>query len=959
MVERRKTVTVLFCDVVGSTALGESTDPEVLRAILARYFERMRAIVEVHRGTVEKFIGDAVMAVLGVPVAHEDDALRACRAAMEMREAFAGLGIEGRIGVSTGEVVTGTEERLATGDAVNVAARLQQAAAPGEVLLADATLTLAAEAVDVEAVEPLALKGKSEPLLAYRLLAARPASERRHETVFVGRERELALLREAWARTLAERGCELVTIVGDAGLGKSRLAAEALSSTGAPVVRGRCLPYGAGITYWPVVEVVKQLDALPSDPAAAAAIRSLLGESEAGTSAEEIAWAFRKLLEEQAPLVVLFDDIQWGEETFLDLVEHVALLSTGSPILLLCMARPELAGRRSEWPVAVPLGPLRDDDVVQLIGTRLPPELRDAIRRAASGNPLFVSEMLTMAADSDGEVRVPPTLRALLAARLDQLEPAERQILELGAIEGEVFHLGGVRALGPEGSQVTPRLAALLRKQLIRPDKPQLPGEDGFRFRHLLIRDAAYESLPKSVRAELHERFADWLEQSATELVALDELAGYHLEQAHRYRHELGQNAPELRQRAARHLGAAAERALARLDNPAVVNLLRRTLALLPDGIHLEHRLDLTDSLGQIGNTRGAIEALTEARERARLAGDRVAEGVASLRACVIRSSLDRAALAGLASVLDEVESVIEASGDERARLELLRAKFFYDIARAQFDAATRDAVAIVELARRTRRPHLAARHLLGRFYFLASGSVPISTVRVELASLAPSDRALLQQWPGPLAQLAATSGDFREARRLLDQFTSSLTADGQRSLATAFDADLGARIDLLAGDVVSADRRARTGIEAFAAAGEAGSCGDLYCIRAQALMLLGDLAAAEECVAGARATWSPGDVMLDMQWRRALACLKSLHAEHDGAEDLAREALAVALETEAPLEQAEAYACLAEVLVRAGKTKEASEHRDRALELCDRKEAPAYAAYFKRRLDAVVRVSA
>ena len=345
-VERRKVVTVLFCDLVGSTALGESTDPEALRALLARYFERMKSIVEEHGGSVEKFIGDAVMAVFGVPAVHEDDALRACRAAVEMRAALPGLGVEGRIGLSTGEVVTGTEERLATGDALNVAARLQQAAQPGEVLIPEATLALVREAVEVEPLEPLLLKGKSEPLPAYRLLAAHAASERRHETVFVGRERELALLREAWARALAERRCELVTIVADAGLGKSRLVAEALSLFEARVVRGRCLPYGVGITYWPVVEVLKQLGALPADPAAAAALRSLLGESEAGTSAEEIAWAFRKLLEEQAPLVLVFDDIQWGEQTFFDLVEHLVLLSSGAPLLVVCIARPELLESR-------------------------------------------------------------------------------------------------------------------------------------------------------------------------------------------------------------------------------------------------------------------------------------------------------------------------------------------------------------------------------------------------------------------------------------------------------------------------------------------------------------------------------------------------------------------------------------------------------------------------------------
>jgi len=274
---QRKTVTVLFCDVTGSTALGESIDPEALREVLARYFERMKSIIERHGGTVEKFIGDAVMAVFGVPAAHEDDALRAVRAGAEMRDALPELGVQARIGINTGMVVTGTEERLATGDAVNVAARLEQAAEPGEVLLGDATLELVREAVDVEPVDPLELKGKAEPVPTHRLLRVLEAPERSHETRFVGRERELALVRDASERAQSERRCELVTIIGDAGVGKSRLVAEALSA--AAVARGRCLPYGEGITYWPVVEVLKQLGDLPPDPEAAAAIRSLLGEA--------------------------------------------------------------------------------------------------------------------------------------------------------------------------------------------------------------------------------------------------------------------------------------------------------------------------------------------------------------------------------------------------------------------------------------------------------------------------------------------------------------------------------------------------------------------------------------------------------------------------------------------------------------------------------------------------------
>ena len=244
--EQRKTVTVLFCDLTGSTALGETLDPERLRALLARYFEGMKSIVERHGGSVEKFIGDAVMAVFGVPVVHEDDALRAVRAAVEMRDALPELGLQGRIGVMTGEVVTGTEERLVTGDAVNVAARLEQAAQPGEVLVGQPTLALVRDAVEVEPVEPLALKGKAAPVPAYRLLRVLDAPERRHDSRFVGRGRELTLVREAWERVQAEQRCELVTVVGDAGVGKSRLVAEALASVEATVAAAAASPTARG-----------------------------------------------------------------------------------------------------------------------------------------------------------------------------------------------------------------------------------------------------------------------------------------------------------------------------------------------------------------------------------------------------------------------------------------------------------------------------------------------------------------------------------------------------------------------------------------------------------------------------------------------------------------------------------------------------------------------------------------
>jgi class 3 adenylate cyclase len=614
----RKVVTVLFCDVVGSTALGETVDPEALQGLLARYFERMKAIVESHGGSVEKFIGDAVMAVFGVPQVHEDDALRACRAAVEMREALPELGVQGRIGVNTGEVVTGTEERLATGDAVNVAARLQTAANPDEILVGDATLELVRTAVKVESVEPLELQGKAQPVAAHRLVSVHEAPERSHETRFVGRDAELGSIQEAWERA-ATGQCEIVTVVGDPGIGKSRLIAEALATLDVRAVRGRCLPYGEGITYWPVVEVIKQLGAVPSDAAAAGSIRALLGEAEEGTSAEEIGWAFRKLLEEQAPLVVVFDDIQWGEQTFLDLVEGVALLSAGWPILIVCMARPELLTGRGDWPVTLRVGPLPAAAVDELIAP-LPSELRERISRAAGGNPLFLTEMVTMAGETH-DVDVPPTLRALLAARLDQLEPAERTVLEHGAVEGELFHRGAVQALAPEEIQVTPRLALLTRKDLIRPDRAQLPGDDGFRFRHLLIRDAAYEALPKASRVELHRRFAEWLEQRGADLVEFDEILGYHFGQAHVYAAELGlaDESIELAARAATHLRAAGERAAGRGDAAAAVKLLERASNLIPkeDPAQRKVRVELAFALVDRGELKAARSMYVEIAERA------------------------------------------------------------------------------------------------------------------------------------------------------------------------------------------------------------------------------------------------------------------------------------------------------------------------------------------------------
>ena len=942
--EQRKTVTVLFCDVTGSTALGESTDPEALRGLLARYFERMKGIVESHSGTVEKFIGDAVMAVFGVPRVHEDDALRAVRAAGEMRDALPELGVQARIGVNTGEVVTGTEERLATGDAVNVAARLEQAAEAGEILIGEETLALVGEAVEVEALGLLELKGKGEPVPAYRLVSVHEAPARRHEAPFVGRVGELETLQQAWHQVCDEQRCQLVTVVGDAGVGKSRLTAELLSSVEARSVGGRCLPYGEGITYWPVVEVLKQLEALPSDPAAAASLRSVLGETEQATSAEEIAWAFRKLLEEQAPLVCLFDDIQWGGETFLDLVEHVALLSSGAPILLLCLARPELAERRPEWPVALRLGPLPEADVDELIPERLTADMRQTIVFAAGGNPLFVTEMVAMAAETEGEVAVPPTLQALLAARLDQLQIAERSVLERGSVEGEIFHRGSVQALS-EDSQVTPRLASLVRKQLIRPDKPLLPAEDAFRFRHLLIRDAAYDALPKATRADLHQRFAGWLEERGRDLVELDEILGYHLEQAAHYRQELGQGAPELAERAGERLAAAGRRALWRGDGPAAAGLLRRALELTSPfrlDVHLE--LDLARAVWPDGQQAAAIARA--AAERAQREGDETGEALARAAEAFHRSwyvpdpSVDE-----LETQARKALTLLENARDHAGLVHVWSA---LGDGVANFRGRWDDWAEAAEQARRHAR--LAGEHSTPVMHDLAiaSGSRPADEALQTLEGLLPENPR-----PGPLAVrawLLAMLGRFEEAWPLAQQ-----ARERERELTgTNMGEWLPAEIASLEGDHEAAVDYLQPFCDLLVELDQRFYLSSVAPMLGRELCALDRYADAERYARLARELEVRQNVLGQATWRQVQARVHASRGKHAEADALAREAVKIAERTDGLNYQGDALRDLAEVLAAAGRNDEAASALEQALDRYQRKKNLAMVAQVSPRLEEV-----
>jgi class 3 adenylate cyclase/tetratricopeptide (TPR) repeat protein len=939
----RKVVTVLFCDVVGSTALGESVDPEALQGLLARYFERMKGIVESHGGSVEKFIGDAVMAVFGVPVAHEDDALRACRAAVEMRDALPELGVAGRIGVNTGEVLAGTEERLATGDAVNVAARLEQAAQPGEVLIGAETLGLVGAAVEVGEERLLELKGKSKSAAAHPLLALSEVEERSHASRFVGRERELVQVTEAWERALVGPQCELLTVVGDPGVGKSRLVAEALAQVDARVVRGRCLSYGEGITYWPVVEVVKQLDALPNDEAAANAIRSLLGESDTVAGTDEIAWAFRRLLEEQAPLVVCFDDIQWGEETLLDLLESTALLSTGAPLLLLCIARPELLDRRPGWPATLRLEPLPEAEANALVGGSVPEEVRRQIVRASGGNPLFLTEMVALG-EGGREVEVPPTLRALLAARLDQLEEPERRVLERGAVEGELFHRGTVQALAPEETEVTPRLAALVRRDLVRPDQPQLPREDAYRFRHLLIRDAAYDALPKATRADLHHRFAEWLEEHGQGLVELDEILGYHLEQAARYLDELGRPDPEVALVAGDRLAAAGRRALSRGDRRSTAVLLERSLALTRRhrlDVHLE--VDLAWAHEEELDVAAAISAA--AAERAAAAGDEAGAALARVSASLY------GLLAGAITV-NEVELLaklalprLDELADHRGLMTVWYALGEVANWRGRFDDR---AEALQQAVLLSRRLGEKSRHVQNLSTALVLGPRPATEALQILDEVAADSEdpplVLNRAW------LLAMLGRFDDAWALAVDAEERMRELGFPDTASFWFAS----IALLAGDLELAVRHQRTWCAHLEAAGRQAELSTYAPELGRFLCALGRADEAEPLAEKGRELGDASDVATQFAWRETMALVYSARGRHSEAEQLVREAVTWAERTDGLCHQGDAYCGLAEVLEATGRRDEAIAAWQEALDCYERKEVIPLARRVRERLAAL-----
>jgi class 3 adenylate cyclase/tetratricopeptide (TPR) repeat protein len=686
--EERKTVSVLFVDLVAFTARSDAADPEDVRATLQPYHERVREELGRFGGTVEKFVGDAVMAVFGAPVAHEDDAERAVRAGLRILEATSELGLEVRAAVATGEAVVQLGARpeagegIATGDVVNTASRLQGSAAPGTLVVGELTFRATRARIDYEELEPVELKGKSGLIPLWRALSARSRFgvdvEIGGSTLFVGRDHELALLRETYARVRRDQTVQLVTLVGEPGVGKTRILRElAQWLDDQPDLvywrQGRCLPYGEGITFWALGEIVKAqagiLESDTSDEAAAklaaaatdavaepdrewvqARLAALVGSSEAATaSREETFTAWRTFLEGVAaarPLVMLVEDIHWADAALLEFLDHVLEWSTGVPLLVLCTARPELYDRHPSWgggkrnSTTVGLGPLSQDETAHLVASLLerpvlPAETQAVLLERAGGNPLYAEEFARMLTDRggfDADTPVPETVQALIAARIDTLSPATKAVLHDAAVVGKVFWAETVAALGARADDTLPELLnELVRKELIRPARvSSMEGAREFSFWHLLVRDVAYGQIPRRDRARKHVDVARWLEQTIGERVADQaELLAHHYTEALQLARATGdEDATELVVATRRFLQLAGERA-ARLDTARAVAYYEAALDLWPgtDPHRLPVACGLVRMLSEVGRPGDARELAEHELEALEERADPIAVG--------------------------------------------------------------------------------------------------------------------------------------------------------------------------------------------------------------------------------------------------------------------------------------------------------------------------------------------
>jgi class 3 adenylate cyclase/predicted ATPase len=946
----RKTVTVVFCDLANYTPLGEALDAEVMRSVMERYYHAVSRELERHGGTVEKYIGDAVMAVFGIPTVHDDDALRAVRAAVDMRTALGTLNAELeethrvrlalRTGVNTGEVIAGDpsdRQGFATGAAVATAQRLEAAARSGEILLGDSTYRLVSNAVLVEPVEPLELKGKAAPVAAWRLLGVvegAPPFPRRLDVPMVGRENELSRLQAELDAASRERRCHLATIVGPAGIGKSRLGNELFSSTRgrATTLVGRCLAYGEGITYWPLRGIVLSaagslsqsgiaefLAGAEDADRIAGRLASAVGTQEASPGGEETFWAVRRFLQHLArerPVLIGIDELQWAEPTFLDLVEYLVGWTADAPILIVGLSRPELLEERPTWPttssLVVELGPLSGSESQRLVdvlgGADVATDERNRILEGAEGNPLFVEQMLALALEGPTEEAIPPSINALLEARLDRLPSEERAALERAAVIGREFTAGAVASLSDAG-RVASTLLSLVRRDLIEPDRSMIPGDDGFRFRHVLIRDAAYAGLAKATRAEIHDRYADWIDQAMPDL---DEIVGYHLEQAFRHRQELGDQDTALGTRAGERLARAGRRAAARSDLPGAVSLLTRAAALLPDS-HSERR-EILPMLGtalmRTGDFTRAERILDEALESVRASGDRRLE----LRTLVDREFVK--AFTHPAESVEEIVAVAEAAiplleelGDDLGLAKAWWLKSEVHVNACRWGERADNIERALEHAKRAGDVGEQAALSALLCQALHYGPTPVSEALrrcEELLTTLAEDRTLKAGVQSSMAALRAMEGDFDEARKLWNEARAVYEELGLRARRAGVSL-VAAEIELLEGDLDEAVSILRWSCRTLEELGVLSVRSTIAAFLADALATTGAHDEARRFADEAAQDGAPDDIVTQVMWRIA-------RSKADGDSQLAQEAHALAQTTDYPDLKARALVAVGEV---------------------------------------------
>jgi class 3 adenylate cyclase/ketosteroid isomerase-like protein/tetratricopeptide (TPR) repeat protein len=996
--EVRKTLTVVFADLAGSTALQEQLDPESARRVMTRFYDRMRGVLEAHGGRLEKLIGDAVLGVFGRPSVREDDALRAVRAAAAMVSALDalneeldrtwGVRLRMRTGVNTGELVVGETGEL-VGDTMNIAARLEHAAAEGEVLVGEPTWRLVHHAVELEPITPLLVKGKSDPLAAWRLVSAE-AVDRGHagsiETPLVGREAELERLRAAFDGVLAARACRLMTVVGAPGVGKSRLAHELVLSLAerATVVEGHCEPTGEGITFLPVAEILRVIAGVgEADPAETVrdklrlltpaddpdrerlveGVAGVLGISEPA-SAQETFWALRRgveFLARERPLVLILDDLHWGQPMLLDLVEHLVEWVRDAPVLLVALARPELreerealvsAGRRAVD--VIELEPLDQQESLELVShllgdVRVPVALSARILETTEGNPLFLGETLRMLVDEgalrrDGDtwvaqtgieaVEVPPTIQALLAARIERLRGDERMVVERASVIGKQFYRGAVAELvsPPVRLAIDGHLEALRRKDMVEPEGTYWIDEPVYRFHHVLIRDAAYRSLLKEARADLHERFAHWLEVKAGELVGEhEEVIAFHLEQAHEYRRQLGpldERGRTLGESAAQRLQSAGRRALAREDLAAAANLLTRALEREAGG-EAEILWDLCEALLSAGDTSVAVPLVSRFTQAA---GENRAQRA---RADVLGAHL--ANLTGAAHIARTAESAAAAAtalaqlgdrGGEAKGCQVAAQAY----ARLGQVAAVEEALDRALAAARAgddRRRITAV--LAGAPRAALWGPSPVVRASgrcldiVRILRMTPGNRHVEAIALRCQAVLEAMRGRADAAREILAAGRTTLEELGLafELHETAVHAGI---VELLASDPGAAADHLRVARAGFEALGVASGAAQAAALLARALVEGGD--SDSEALEQTHFAERHGgeDLKITITWCSARAEALARTGDHESALQFARRAVSLAEPTDALADKADASMALARVLQTAGMEAQARE---------------------------------